>query len=188
MQTQTTRVDILDTAQLLIQKRGYNGFSYADISKTVGITKASIHHHFPSKQILGAAVIQRYRENFNQHLVHIFSNHSNWLEQIKQYGKLYETVLREDKLCLCGMLASDIESLPKVLKKEVSLFFKENIEWLIHILQLHYKSLPSNRLKKIAWQIISTLQGAILIARMQDDLGIFTSSSEELYSQLNKIK
>jgi TetR/AcrR family transcriptional repressor of nem operon len=187
MQTQSTRIEILDTAQILIQKRGYNGFSYADISKNVAISKASIHHHFPSKQLLGVAVIQRYRENFNQHLIHISRQYPYWRDQISQYGKLYEAVLKEDKLCLCGMLASDMESLPRILKKEVSLFFNENMEWLISVLTMHFKSLPKKRLKKIAWQIISTLQGAILIARMQNDTSIFTSASEELFSLLIKI-
>ncbi|HIE19064.1 TPA: TetR/AcrR family transcriptional regulator, partial [Candidatus Bathyarchaeota archaeon] len=35
---------------------GYGGFSYSDLSKALGITKASIHHHFPSKEELGLAV------------------------------------------------------------------------------------------------------------------------------------
>lgn len=188
MKTQLMKDQILDAAQWMIQKRGYNGFSYADISETVGIRKASIHYHFATKPLLGVAVVRRYRENFNQHLNNISGKNSFWLDKIQQYGNLYEQVLQEDKLCLCGMLASDMESLPSKLKKEVSLFLTENIDWLEKVLALHYKSFSSQRLNNIAWQIVSTLQGAIMMARMQSDLAIFSSSSKELYVSLKKIK
>ena len=55
---------ILDTAQALAQVRGYNGFSYADISAELAITKPSIHYHFPSKARLAEALIARYRRRF----------------------------------------------------------------------------------------------------------------------------
>jgi len=55
---------ILDTAQALAQVRGYNGFSYADISAELAITKPSIHYHFPSKAELAEALIARYRQRF----------------------------------------------------------------------------------------------------------------------------
>lgn len=61
MKTSDKKNEILDCAQTLIQKRGYNGFSYADISSTVGIRKASIHHHFSTKVDLAVAVVERYR-------------------------------------------------------------------------------------------------------------------------------
>ena len=47
---------ILDTAQALAQVRGYNGFSYADISAELAITKPSIHYHVPSKADLAEAI------------------------------------------------------------------------------------------------------------------------------------
>jgi len=60
----TTADRILDSAQTLVQVRGYNGFSYADISAELSITKPSIHHHFPTKAALAEALIARYRERF----------------------------------------------------------------------------------------------------------------------------
>ena len=47
---------ILDTAQALAQVRGYNGFSHADVSAELAITKASIHYHFPGKADLAEAL------------------------------------------------------------------------------------------------------------------------------------
>ena len=53
---------ILKTAQALMIERGYSAFSYADISEAVEIKKPSIHHHFPTKAGLAAAVLKAHRE------------------------------------------------------------------------------------------------------------------------------
>ncbi len=126
--------EILDIAQQIIQSRGYNGFSYADLSKIVGISKASIHHYFPSKATLVVAVVQRYRETFNHHLAEFESSKNTWIALIRNYASLYEDVLNHNKLCLCGMLASDTETLPPVLQKEICVFFEDNQTWLVKIL------------------------------------------------------
>ncbi len=52
---------ILRTARTLIMSGGYNGFSYADISKVVGVRNASIHHYYPSKSDLVRTLVARYR-------------------------------------------------------------------------------------------------------------------------------
>ncbi len=55
-----TATRILDVAERLVQTRGFNGFSYADIAAELHITKASLHYHFASKAELGEALILRY--------------------------------------------------------------------------------------------------------------------------------
>src|SRR5271167_1967040 len=67
----STRTRILDVAERLVQVRGFNGFSYADIAAELAITKASLHHHFPSKAGLGEALIVRYTGRFGDALAAI---------------------------------------------------------------------------------------------------------------------
>jgi TetR/AcrR family transcriptional repressor of nem operon len=62
---------ILDVAERLIQTRGYHAFSYADVSEAVGIRKAGVHYHFPSKDDLGRAVAARYRARFAEVLARL---------------------------------------------------------------------------------------------------------------------
>ena len=64
---------ILDVAQGLVQTRGYNAFSYADIAAALHVTKASLHYHFPSKASLGLSLIARYESRFRQ-LLEIIQN------------------------------------------------------------------------------------------------------------------
>ena len=63
-----TAARILDVAERLVQVRGFNGFSYADISAEVGITKAALHYHFAGKADLGLALITGYAGRFAEEL------------------------------------------------------------------------------------------------------------------------
>lgn len=186
MKTSDKKSEILDCAQALIQKRGYNGFSYADISDAVGIRKASIHHHFATKVDLAIAVIERYSELFTACLLNINAQKS-WIEKIQLYAELYKEVLGEDKLCLCGMLASDVETLPDEVKKVVRNFLYANADWLVGVLASNKPQFPNQRLYNIAWQIINSLQGGIMMARTLQDPKIFSASCEELMFQLNHL-
>ena len=64
MKQPDTKTAILDAAQDLIQRVGANAMSYQHISEAVGIRKASIHHHFPSKETLLEELIGRYSRQF----------------------------------------------------------------------------------------------------------------------------
>src|ERR1700682_1229989 len=71
---------ILDIAERLVQTRGFNGFSYADIAGTLHVTKASLHYHFPAKADLGRRLIERYERHF-------FDENERWLTTVLQQGK-----------------------------------------------------------------------------------------------------
>ncbi|CAM3061560.1 TetR family transcriptional regulator [Legionella steigerwaltii] len=181
------KTEILNCAQELIQRRGFNGFSYADIAHLIGIRKASIHHYFPTKADLGIAVVERYRELFNLALDEIDLEKS--LEgKINRYVSLYKDVLKQDRLCLCGMLASDLATLEPELQAIVKEFFLDNVAWLSKVLTDEYPSRSKNSVSGIAWQIINSLQGATLISRIMNDTKAFDANCDTLMHQLRQIK
>ena len=63
---QDTSTRILDVAERLVQVRGFNGFSYADVAGELNITKASLHYHFAGKAELGEALIAAVRGPFRR--------------------------------------------------------------------------------------------------------------------------
>src|SRR3954468_21277310 len=99
--TDTSR-RILDIAERLVQTRGSNGFSYADIAEALHVTKASLHYHFPSKADLGKRLIERYEATFLAALKAIQAGGAAPREQLKRYARIYADVLRDDRMCLCG--------------------------------------------------------------------------------------
>src|ERR1700694_5969609 len=98
---------ILDVAERLVQTRGFNGFSYADVAAALRVTKASLHYHFPSKADLGRSLITRYQQGFLSLLEGLDRSGAGAREKLRRYAKIYADVLRDDRMCLCGMLASD---------------------------------------------------------------------------------
>jgi TetR/AcrR family transcriptional repressor of nem operon len=86
-----TKQKILMVAQNLIQSKGFNGFSFADIADSVGIRKASIYHHFPTKVALGTALIDQYSLGLKNLLSNIDSQSKSVAEQLKSYVSIYRT-------------------------------------------------------------------------------------------------
>src|SRR5690242_20794798 len=105
--TSSTAARVLDTAERLVQVRGFNGFSYADIAAELQITKASLHYHFATKADLGEALIARYATRFFDALDAADSDAASAPAKLSAYAKLYADVLRQQRMCLCWMLAAE---------------------------------------------------------------------------------
>ena len=114
-----TATRILDSAERLVQARGFNGFSYADVAAELGVTKASLHYHFPGKTELGQALMARYAERFAAALEQIEERGPAAPARLEAYADLYGDVLRGDRLCLCGMLAAEYGTLPDAIRERV---------------------------------------------------------------------
>src|SRR5271170_4634381 len=96
-----TAAQVLDVAERLVQVRGFNGFSYADVAAELGITKAALHYHFASKSALGAALIDRYGARLSQNLARISSADPSAMARLRSYAAVYRDLLRQERLCLC---------------------------------------------------------------------------------------
>jgi TetR/AcrR family transcriptional repressor of nem operon len=177
----------LDIAERLVQLRGFNNFSYADIARELKITTASLHYHFPGKAELGHALIARYTERFLAALGQIDRDQRDAHAKLEAYAGLYADVLRDQRMCLCGILAAEYQTLPEPMREAVTHFFDENQKWLVAVLTqgqadhtLHIKG-PTDDL---AHTIISTLEGAMLVARPYGDPDIFNSTTRHLLGSL----
>ena len=180
-----TPARILDVAERLVQRRGFNGFSYADVAKELKITTASLHYHFAGKGALGEALIQRYSERFFAALAVIDAKETDAAVKLQAYADLYAGVLHGKRLCLCGMLAAEYQTLPKPMRDAVLRFFDANEEWLAKVLSegretLTYSGPPT----ETARMLLSGLEGAMLVARPYDDVARFKSAADALIGNL----
>ena len=182
-----TATQILDVAERLVQVRGFNAFSYADVAGELGLTNAALHYHFPSKAELGAALIARYSVRFMGALAEIDESLSDPLDKLDAYAGLYAAVLRAQRMCLCGMLAADYETLSPGMQGAVADFFERNERWLAEVLRQGRErltlSFPGSPLEE-ARSIVSGLEGAMLIARSMGDIKRFQSAASHLLAAL----
>jgi TetR/AcrR family transcriptional repressor of nem operon len=178
---------ILDVAERLVQVRGFNGFSYADVSAELKVSKASLHYHFAGKAELGEALIGRYAARFADALEQIDGRGGDAPSKLEAYASIYADVLRDRRMCLCGMLAAEYDTLPNPMRKAIIGFFDDNEAWLRGVLEQGQEegSLSLNGSAGDAAQtIVSGLEGALLVARPYGDVARFEAAATRLLTSL----
>lgn len=164
-----TREEILNTAEALWLRRGYNAFSYHHIAVQLGIRNAAIHYHFPGKEDLGVALIQRYRDRFGQWFQSVNTEESA-ATRINCYFGLYLDYLADEcKVCPSGILGAEFMAIPEEMRAEAQLLMRQIHEWLMQTLQLGTQqgSLQfSGDPETTAVHIGAALQGGLQIARV----------------------
>jgi TetR/AcrR family transcriptional repressor of nem operon len=125
------RTRLLDVAQELVQVRGFNGFSFHDLAARVRIASPSVHHHFPSKAELGRQLMARYRAGFTARLAGIEARVKDPRRRLSRFlGLFQETFRLGNRLCMCGMLATEYATLPAPVRREVHAFYRDAERWL----------------------------------------------------------
>jgi TetR/AcrR family transcriptional regulator, transcriptional repressor for nem operon len=182
-----TATQILDVAERLVQVRGFNAFSYADVAAELKITKAALHYHFAGKAELGEALISRYAARFAEALVAVESRVEDAAARLDAYADLYLDVLRKKRMCLCGMLAAEYQTLPRPMQDTVLRFLGENEVWLIGVLEQGRQDRTlqfEGSSDEVARMIISTLEGAMLVARPFGDISRFQAVARHVLASL----
>jgi TetR/AcrR family transcriptional repressor of nem operon len=178
---------ILDAAERLVQTRGFNAFSYADVAVELGISKPALHYHFAGKAELGEALIGRYSARFAEALENIDGKGATAAIKLKAYIELYAQVLAQDRMCLCGMLAADYQTLPEPMRVAVIRFFDHNEMWLATVIDQGRRDATlrvDGDQQDAARMIIGTLEGALLVARTYGESDRFTGSAMRLLSEM----
>jgi TetR/AcrR family transcriptional repressor of nem operon len=178
---------ILNSAQKLVQQRGFNGFSYADIAEDVGIRKASLHHHFGTKTDLGLALVERYSSTLMDALVRIGELPLKADMKLRAYVDIYRNVLEANCMCMGGMLASEALTLDAAMLPGLNHFFAINTDWLTEVLaegKTQQVFALSGSAADHARLFLSTLQGALMIARATGDRETFNQTATLLIENL----
>jgi TetR/AcrR family transcriptional repressor of nem operon len=182
-ETNETAARILDIGERLVQVRGFNGFSYADVASELDMTKAALHYHFPGKAELGRALIERYTLRFTEALAEIDARIPDAPDKLDAYAGLYSEVLRGHRMCLCGMLAAEYQTLPDPMRDAVIAFIDLNEAWVQKVLSDGQRAgsiTLAGPASDAARLIVSGLEGAMLVARPYGDLARFDTAAEGL--------
>ncbi|CAN7714658.1 TetR/AcrR family transcriptional regulator [Rhizobium rhizogenes] len=184
-----TSDEILASARNLIMSGGYNGFSYADISEVVGIRKASIHHHFPSKVDLVRELVKRYREDGQANVAALEQNVPDALDILKVYADHWTKCIEDASrpYCVCALLASELPSLPPEVSTEVTNFFRFISSWLTTVMERGSKNGALNLTSEPhveAEAFLATVYGAMLSARAYGKPEVFSTILAPALSRL----
>ncbi|MBD9648738.1 TetR/AcrR family transcriptional regulator [Ensifer sp. ENS09] len=185
-----THERILDAAERLMVSRGYNAFSYADISAELGVGKATIHHHFPTKADLATAVLARYRKNNRRSVEGLFAAVSDPVARLEAYVGYWEDCIAKQHtpFCIGALLASEIPALPDSVVAQVRGHFSDLSGWLGAAIE---DGVTSGHLKAAhgpkaeAETLMATVHGAMLAARVAgSDPAVFSAIARPALDRL----
>lgn len=183
-----TKTQLLDSAEHAVRARGYDGFSYADLAADVGIRKASIHYHYPTKADLGLALIQRYRERIHTHFVDIAETGKSAGTKLRAYLRFYRDAMEDgDIVCLCVAFAISRDTLAEPILNELNQFHDANIKWLTGVYTEAREDMSIANVGEPAQEAAMTLalvEGGHLIARSAKDLKRFDAALKHLKSRI----
>ncbi|AGS22501.1 TetR family transcriptional regulator protein [Rhizobium etli] len=173
----STSDKILDIAQSLIVAGGYNGFSYADIADAIGIRKASIHHHFPTKAELVSVLVDRYTKQAAAGLQSLREQAASPADQLQFYIDYWRSCIENaaQPFCVCAMLASEMQMLPDEVALRVRAHFRNLAAWLTSVLQAGVEQglFRLDRPEDQAQMLMASVHGAMLSARALGEPGLF---------------
>lgn len=183
-----TKTALLDSAERAARTLGFDGFSYADLAEDVGIRKASIHHHFPSKANLSVALMQRYCDNIEKLCAEIDATAGTGGARLRTLIERYRSGLDGGKsLCLCVSFSTSRDSLPPKVIEQISRFRAMLIVWLETVFAA---GLVDGSIKNVedaeieASATLSLLEGAQLAARAEEKPFLFDNALRHLLHRI----
>ena len=181
--TGSTREQILAVARSLIETRSYLGFSFQDVANAVGIRKASLYHHFPTKEALGIEVIRQATQSFKAWDAAKVRTPEAALEA---YFRMYRNTLKAGSgMCPAGALAPGWDCINDELRQAVQELRHTQVLWLTGVLGA---LMPARKkgasVASLAGFVFAACQGALLAARMTGRAEDFDEAIAQLRSSL----
>lgn len=170
----STAEEIIRRTRPLILSGGYDGFSYADISNVVGIRKASIHHHFPTKAQLVRVLVEQYRREAVEGLRQLDQAIADPAERLRAYTGYWQNCIASgsEPFCVCALLASQMPALPEEVAAEVRAHFRALAAWVASVFRqgIEQGGLQMVHEPQIEAEVfVATVHGAMLSSRAHGD-------------------
>jgi TetR/AcrR family transcriptional repressor of nem operon len=167
-----TREQIMDRAADLLMSRGFNGFSYSDISSYLGVKNAAVHYHFPAKTDLALALIDEYRKVLRRGTAEFMAYGGSALAQLEGFFAFTAQQCQLGR-CICpfGAFSIDYSELPVELQKATRSFMEESMRWLTKVMEVGRQSGEfsfDGDASARALVVMATLQGARQLARIHE--------------------
>jgi len=179
-----TRISVMDSAETLVRRRGFDGTSFADLAGDVGIRKASVHYHFPTKGDLSFALIDRYRTVFLERLAQVTAENARASARLLCFLDLYRGAADGGRsLCLCVALSVTQQALPDETKAMLDQFHRDVAAWLEAVFRLaEADGTISNVVnpRAEAQAALAQVEGAQIIARSAIDPARFEAAIDTL--------
>jgi TetR/AcrR family transcriptional regulator, transcriptional repressor for nem operon len=165
---------LLSDGLRLVHRRGFGASSVRDVVQAAGVPQGSFTNHFASKEAFGLEILARYREMTDANVRATLRNDAlPPLRRLRAWmGRQLEYLRKEDmrRGCLYGNLAAEASEQSNAIRTRVASVFVENQASVAYCLEAAVDAGELARktdVQELAGFIVSSLQGAILVAKAQ---------------------
>jgi TetR/AcrR family transcriptional regulator, transcriptional repressor for nem operon len=166
-----TRQEIIRKAAPIFNLRGYDGAALSDLMKATGLEKGGIYRHFDSKEALAAEAFDYAWREALKARIHDLDGVSNTVDRLK---KMVANFVERRGIIPggCPLLntAVDTDDGNSVLRERARKALRGWQSYLISMIHAGIKAReirPRVDAKKLATLIISSLEGAIMLYRLE---------------------
>ncbi len=170
----------MDAAEFRMRRGGYNAVSFRDLASDMGIKSSSVHYHYPRKEDLGVALVERYSQRFFEALNARSDPSDTSSQRLQTFRAVYRSALNDDgAICLCGLLGAEIDCLPDIVAQCIQTFFLANLDWIKNALPDHLTDAQKDANAAV---ILAGHQGAMMLATSMKDTALFDTITAQLIS------
>jgi len=180
---------ILANGLKVVLERGYVGASVRDIVEASGVPQGSFTNHFASKEAFSLEILDLYFANSRVLIGETLRNDAlPPLKRLRAYVDASITSIRNHDVkngCLVGNFAAEASDHSEIIRKRVSEIFTELREAIAHCLKAAVKAgeLPKSlKISEVASFIVTGLQGAWLVSKVERDLTVAENFKKILFS------
>jgi TetR/AcrR family transcriptional regulator, transcriptional repressor for nem operon len=167
-----TKKKILDIGENLVLSRGFNGFSYKNISSALGVKNAAIHYHYPSKSDLGVAIIERARHRFQKWSEWIEKTDLDEWQKLDDFFNIYTNYLiSSESVCLSGAMETEFKTLPEGMQTSTRGLVFDLLVWMENLLSRGRDKGSfsfAGEAKNQAVVLLAIVQGSLQMVRATD--------------------
>lgn len=160
---------IIELALRNIRERGYLSFSYDDLAKELGVTKASIHYHFEKKEDLGLAICARIKEGLENSFNKVVEAKMNEEDKLWEFISRRAKQIEKNEVCPISSLQADFNFLPSSMQENVQQlsqleigYIKDFLDEIKNAGKLHI----SHDTRALAALLVSSVKGALQYKRV----------------------
>ena len=187
----SNREKILTEGLRVVHERGFGGASVRDIVQAAGVPQGSFTNHFTSKEAFGLEILDLYYAGGQEIIRDTLLNDSlPPLKRLRAYIDFNKTRLNQDGLrngCLLGNFTAEAGDHSDAIRERLGVIFVEVQQSIAYCLKAAVVAgeLPADfACDDVANFVISSLQGAILLGKVQRSLAPLERFKKVLFSMV----
>jgi TetR/AcrR family transcriptional repressor of nem operon len=180
---------ILANGLQVVLERGYVGASVRDIVEAAGVPQGSFTNHFASKEAFSLEILNIYFAHNRDVIAETLRNEAlSPLKRLRAYIDASITAIKNHGTkngCLVGNFAAEASDHSEVIRKRVSAIYGEVREAVTDCLKAAVKDgeLPKSlKTSEVATFVVTGLQGAWLVSKVERDLAFAENYKKMLFS------